>query len=261
MTASLPSEIQSIFERYRIAEYTVVDLDGQPITWPVRPRYTPGAPYIDVETPADHPKKAAVARDNTLVGLLFSEPKGSGVDGSPMVLVQGTADVHPGEPDPQRICVHVRPERVYMWPAGGIDDEPAIYGAHMEEVRSGHSEEPDRFHSVPVGGATAHDQRLTQIGARHTRGVLSLVSPDGFPFSARVPVEYDAHSGLVRLLAEAAGVPLQPGLACLTLHERGEELDWEHSFHVRGDLVEVGNGWALLPHRVFSGDELEALDA
>ena len=54
-----------------------------------------------------------------------------------------------------RIYIHVRPERVYVWPRGEIDREPRLFDAHMEEVRSGHSEEPERFHAAPHGGASA----------------------------------------------------------------------------------------------------------
>jgi hypothetical protein len=254
--------VQTVFERFRIAEYTVIDAHGQPITWPVTPRYSPGAPFIDVHAAKGHPKKADDARANSLVSLLFSEPKGSDVADPPMVLVQGSADV-PGSESHGRdpICVHVRPERVYVWAGGVIEDDPVVYGAHMEEVRSGHSEEPSRYHADPAGGMSRWDRRLSEIGSRHTSGVLSLVSPDGFPFSIRVPIALDPAQRWINVASAPAGTPLQPGLACLTVHERGEELDWEHSFHVRCDLLDSDHGWVLLPHKVFDGAELENLSS
>ena len=42
-----------------------------------------------------------------------------------------------------RLYVHVRPERVYVWPEGDPTREPELFDAHMEEVRSGHDEEPE----------------------------------------------------------------------------------------------------------------------
>jgi hypothetical protein len=48
--------------------------------------------------------------------------------------------------------------------------------------------------------------------------VLSIVSPDGFPFSIRTP--------------------------------------WQQNFQVRGDLVSTEEGWALIPRRLVGGFEL-----
>src|SRR4051794_16272441 len=93
MTATLPRELQEAFDRFVTTEYTTVDRRGQPITWPVTPYYSPGDPCIDVTTALGYPKKAHDARANPKVGLLFSDPTGSGVANPPQVLVQGTAKV------------------------------------------------------------------------------------------------------------------------------------------------------------------------
>src|SRR5690348_17028530 len=171
MTASLPAEVQAVFDRFITTELTTVNRAGQPITWPVTPYYSPGAPCIDVTTGLGYPKKANDARANPLVALLFSDPTGSGLDSPPMVLLQGSADVddrdletnreryfresleklpgtaklHPPEPLRRflswyytRIYIHVRPERVYVWQGGDVAQERELYDAHMEEVRSGH---------------------------------------------------------------------------------------------------------------------------
>jgi len=50
MTASLPQNVQQVFDRFITTEYTTVDDRGQPITWPVTPYYAPGAETIDVST-------------------------------------------------------------------------------------------------------------------------------------------------------------------------------------------------------------------
>ena len=175
MTASLPDDVQTVFDRFITTELTTVSRNGQPITWPVTPYYRPGDPCIDVTTGIGLPKKANDARANPLVAMLFSDPTGSGLSEPPMVLVQGTAEVDDRDleanraryeresvqklpamggvapPDPLRrfmawhyvrIYIHVRPERVYVWPDGDLAAEPTLYDAHMEEVRSGHSEEP-----------------------------------------------------------------------------------------------------------------------
>jgi hypothetical protein len=289
VTASLPQEVQAVFDRFITTELTTIDGHGQPITWPVTPYYTPASPCIDVSTGLGYPKKARDAEANPLVALLFSDPTGSGLDGPPMVLVQGSADVDAMDlaanreryaresaqklpataklmpPAPvrrmldwyfSRIYIHVRPERVYVWPRGDLSAEPALYGAHMEEVRSGHSEEPDRFHAAPGDRAAVWHPRLEELGSRYPRAVISMVSPDGFPFSVRAPVRCERDRGLVRIESELPGMPLQPGLACLTAHAHEETFRWQQNFQVRGDLMLVEGGWALVPRKLVSGFEL-----
>src|SRR5436305_8654643 len=232
MTTSLPHEVQAVFDRFITTELTTIDRRGQPITWPVTPYYSPGGPCIDLTTGLGYPKKANDARANPLVALLFSDPTGSGLGDPPTVLVQGTAEVDdhdleanrersaresleklPGirpltPPRPirrllgwyyTRIYIHVRPERVYVWPSGDVVAEPQLYGAHMEEVRSGHSEEPERFHAGPAGGASAWQPRLRELGATFPTAVLSFVSPDGFPFAVRLPVHVDEAARRIRI--------------------------------------------------------------
>ena len=47
MTASLPTDVQAVFDRFITTELTTVDRSGQPITWPVTPYYSPGEPGYD----------------------------------------------------------------------------------------------------------------------------------------------------------------------------------------------------------------------
>jgi Pyridoxamine 5'-phosphate oxidase len=286
MTSSLPPEAQSVFDRFITTELTTIDASGQPITWPVTPYYEPGDPCVSVTTGLGYPKKANDARANPLVSLLFSDPTGSGLSNAPMVLIQGAAEVDDRDLDANReryaresalklpaiskqmrplqrylnwyytrIYVHVRPERVYVWPHADAAAEPQLYDAHMEEVRSGHSEEQERFHADPAGGASAWDARIGELGARYRTAVLSIVCPDGFPFSIRVPVRVDEAARWIRIDGEPAGVPLQPGLACLTAHAHNDEFTWQQNFQVRGDLVFAEGGWALIPRRLVGGFE------
>src|SRR3954467_11012295 len=99
MTASLPAEVQSVFDRFITTEFTTVDGKGQPITWPVTPYYSAGGPCIEVTTGIGYPKKAEDARANPRVALLFSEPKGCGLENPAAVLVQGSARVDDADLD------------------------------------------------------------------------------------------------------------------------------------------------------------------
>jgi Pyridoxamine 5'-phosphate oxidase len=289
MTASLPDEIKRVFERFITCEYTTVDRRGQPISWPITPYYRSGDPCIDVSTGLGYPKKAKDARLNPKVALLFSDPTGSGVENAPQVLVQGTADVDDADLEANRerymresaaklpamtkmappkallrffdwyymrIYVHVRPERVYVWADGDATNEPQLFDAHMEEVRSGHDEEPAAEHAPTEGGEMVWDERMDELGSRYPQAVLSLVAPDGFPFSVRLPISVDRAAHRIRLGTGVLGLPVQPGLACLTAHDHHPKFLWQRSFQVRGDLVEEDGRWALIPHRLIGGFEL-----
>src|SRR5215211_7134347 len=186
MTSTLPQEVRDAFESFITCELTTVDAAKQPITWPVTPYYSQGGATIDVATGLGYPKKADDAQAHPSVSLLFSDRTGSGIESGLRVLVQGTATVddedlkanaeryirESGEKLPAtkkmsppkplrglfnfyyaRMYIKVRPERVFVWPDGDLSQQPAIHGAHLEEVRSGHTEEPPEEHGKPVGGS------------------------------------------------------------------------------------------------------------
>jgi hypothetical protein len=289
VTASLPESVQAVFDRFITTEYTTIDAVGKPITWPVTPYYRPGDPCIDVTTGLGYPKKANDARKNPKVALLFSDPTGCGITDPATVLVQGTADVDDRDLEANRvrydrecieklpavkemsppefmkkrlgwyytrIYVHVRPERVYIWHNGDMSTEPQLFDSHMEEVRSGHDEEPETDQAPPEGGALAWDGRLDELGNLHKTAVVSFVAPDGFPFAFRTPVKVDASNGVVWLEGNPLGVPLAPGLACLTAHDHDERFTYQRNFQLRGDLVNEQGRWALRPHKLVGGFEL-----
>jgi hypothetical protein len=289
VTATLPDTIQQAFESFVTTEFTTIDSRGQPITWPVTPYYQRGGECIDVTTGLGYPKKANDAAANPKVALLFSDPTGSGMREPGMVLVQGTASVDdadleenrvryqresaaklPGTAASQpprllqgwfgwyytRLYVKVRPERVYVWERGDWSVEPELLDSHMEEVRSGHDEEPDVDHPVHGQGQPVWDNRMESLGKLYDTAVLSMAAPDGFPFSVRVPVTVDKSARRVRIDEPPVGAPLQPGLACLTAHDHDADFTWQRNFHVRGDLVEDDDGWSIVPRKLVGGFEL-----
>ena len=226
MTASLPGELIEVFERSVTAEFVTIDGRGQPVVWPATPSYHAAEGCIDVARDAD---QLADSSANAHVALLFCDA--AGLDVAPMVLVQGTAQVDAD-------TVHVRPERIYVWPGADLDAEPALYDAHVDEVRSAHNEEPEVGHAAVEGGGVQWDERFDGLGD----GVLAFVGPDGFPFAVRVPVHADGTRGLIWIEADPVGAPIEPGLACLCAHDG--------RFHALGDLDEDEGRWVLRPHRV-----------
>jgi hypothetical protein len=289
MTSSLPPVVQQSFDRFVTCEFTTIDARKQPITWPVTPYYEPGGPTIDVTTGLGYPKKADDARRHPSVSLLFSDPTGSGIERPPQVLVQGTAEVdehdldanrerywresaeklpatrsmHPPKPIRgifnwyyTRIYVLVRPERVFVWPDGDVTGEPELHDAHLEEVRSGHTEEPPEDHGPASGGQVAWNEDIEQLGDRYPTAALGWLAPDGFPASVRVPVRADPSSHSIVLDAEPTGVPLLEGRACLTAHTHAPDFSWQRNFQVRGDLVKGNGAWRLIPRRLVGGFEM-----
>jgi len=289
MTATLPPEVQQVFDRFVTTEFTTVDGRGQPITWPLTPYYKPGDPCIDVTTGLGYPKKAKDARANPKVAMLFSDPTGSGLADAPQVLVQGIADVDDRDLDANReryrreieeklpglkndmppklfegmlswyltrIYIRVRPERIYVWPGSDVTAEPKLFDAHLEEVRSGHVEEPPDEHAGTEGGGVRWDDRMEELGARYPAATVSLVAPDGFPFSVRLPISLDREARRIRLGGAPVGVPWQPGLACVTAHDHDPDFKWQRNFQVRGDLVEQDGFWTVIPHKLVGGFEL-----
>ena len=221
--------------------------------------------------------------------MLFSDPTGSGLEGTPQVLVQGIAHVDDRDLDANRdrykreiaeklpgaasqmppkafdrllswyltrIYIHARPERIYVWADGEPAREPQLFDAHMEEVRSGHYEEPLDSHAPAQGGAAVWDDRIEELGANYPEAVVSLVAPDGFPFSVRLPVQVDSAARRVRLGGAPVGVPWQPGLACVVAHDHSPDFTWQRNFQVRGDLIEEDGSWAVVPRKLLGGFEL-----
>ncbi|MBM3666682.1 MAG: pyridoxamine 5'-phosphate oxidase family protein [Actinobacteria bacterium] len=289
MTSSLPAEAREAFSRFVTCEYTTVGARQQPITWPVTPYYSDGGPTIDVTTGLGYPKKADDAKRHPSVSLLFSDPTGSGLEQPAQVLVQGTAEVddvdlernadryfresaeklpatkkmHPPKPIRRmfgwyytRIYVYVRPERVLIWRHGDVGAEPEVHDAHMEEVRSGHSEEPPEEHGDPAPGATAWDERMDALGRDNDTAAVSWLGPDGFPLSTRLPIEVDPATREIRLTREPTGLPLTPGRSCLAVHRHAPDFTWQRNFQVRGNLERDARGWKLAPRKLVGGIEL-----
>jgi Pyridoxamine 5'-phosphate oxidase len=270
----VPAEVEEAFRRFVTAEFTTIDSHGRPITWPVVPFYSEGS--LAVTTALGMPRKAEHARRNPRVALLFSDATGAGIERPSMILVQGTAVVDdadldanrqryrddtaakptgPAQPPPARghdwyftrIYIHVEPERMYVWRDGDVGARPDVYG---DLSRAGAPEERSR------GGVLGPGRRIAEVGSRYETAVLSLVTPDGYPFSVRVPMTADRRGRSIAIDVEPTGAELHPGPVCVTAHDHDPELRWTRNFQVRGGLLRDEHGWVVLPHRLVGGFEL-----
>jgi hypothetical protein len=135
--------------------------------------------------------------------------------------------------------LHVRPERVYVWETD-TGEEPRLFDAHLEEVRSGRNEEPEIGHADPEGGEALWDDRLDRLD----QGVLACVGPDGFPFAVRLAVIGDRESAQLLFPRVPLGVPVEPGPGCVHCPDGAR---------VHGDLIPRAEGWTLVPYAVVAG--------
>jgi hypothetical protein len=287
VTGTLPQEVRDVFAGFVTTEFVTLNATGQPIVWPLTPYYSDGAPVIEVTTGVGYPKKAEDARRNPRVAMLFSDPTGSGIESGIRVLVQGAAEIDDADLGAnreryrresarklpatvemmppklieglfgwyfERLYIRVRPERIFVWRDGAT--EPEILDARLEEVRSGHSEEPAQPHPPPQRREPVWDARIEELGERHPTAALAWVAPDGFPLVARAGVRWQGGERRVEITDLDGGLPIEPGRACLTAHSHDPDFRWQENFQVRGDLLEAGQGWALSPHKLIGGFEL-----
>ena len=86
---SLPPEVRDVFKAFYTCEFTTVNSQGQPLTWPTEPYYNEPEGQIIVTSSISFPVKTYNARRYPKVSLLYSDPTGSKIDDAPAVLVQG----------------------------------------------------------------------------------------------------------------------------------------------------------------------------
>ncbi len=89
----LPSEVADVLRNFYTCEYTTMNRQGQPITWPAVTYFDEGAGNLVSAVSVAFPVKAYNARRHPKVSLLYSDPTGSRLEDPHAVLVQGDATV------------------------------------------------------------------------------------------------------------------------------------------------------------------------
>ena len=145
----LPPEVEAVFREFRTCEFTTVNRQGQPLTWPTEPFYDAPAGRLIVTSSIAFPVKAYNARRHPQVAVFFSDPTGAPLTEPPAVLVQGDATTSELVDDPpwsyamfkesilrqprtrsfvsnprarglftfqfQRLAIFVQPRRILVW--------------------------------------------------------------------------------------------------------------------------------------------------
>jgi hypothetical protein len=284
MTSTSPSTagvLHDVATAYRTCEFATTTRAGVPLAWPAVCLVAPDAGTITLTTSVALPRKALNIRRDPRVGLLFSDPTGTGRDDLPQVLVRGTAT-----------C----PEEIHTSPAGleeywlrlwerqpdAVDTSNALMRRLMdfyffrlvitltprEVVVRPPLVRPGARTAAPAAPARADDSAWAQAARRlpaYADGVLGTMAGTAaageLPDLHRVRVVPDERGRLLRLepadgeaLAASGPTRQVAGLAGnLMFHGHDERLSALRQFAVTGRIVADRDGWALRPERFVPG--------
>jgi len=275
-----PSELLPVFQKSITCEYASLTASGTPITFPVTPYM--GENTLDVSTGLTYPSKAERARRNPKVGLLYSDPVGSGLQNAPVVLVYGHAAVrdahlqtntdryvkyaHKNMPLPPfvlrrmtfyfaRIWVEVTPIKILWWENRDLDAAPKRWDAPAG-LDLPQSDPAPKGESLGRWKEAPQDWREGAAYAAEYLGVpvLTVVDDDGYPVPFRVKGAALVDEGFK--LEIGAGAPAKAaGKACLTFHSHPEVFTGQENIVFVGEMQEGGlfkverrpGDWSLPP--------------
>jgi hypothetical protein len=272
--AGWPEALRPLAEHFLTCEFSSLTLHGEPITYPVTPYPGQEGRTIDVSTGLTYPAKAERARRNPGVGLLFSNPLGSGMMRPPIALVMGLATVrdrdlqantdryvnasltrlagmYRGVPSLllqhqawyfARIWIQVTPLRVLWWPEGNLDAPPHSWKAPAGlEVPP--SDPPPAGKAPPSGAKAPADWHAGATAALRRYGppVLTVVDEEGFPAPVRVRQASLAPEGFRLDVPVGIPFPLQ-GPACLTFHTHSQTFTTQENTVFAGTVTRTGAG-------------------
>jgi hypothetical protein len=277
-----PQELRSPFERAITAEYASLSSSGTPVTVPVTPYVEPSRNTIDLSTGLTYPAKAERARRDPRVCLLFGDPVGRDVDGSPVVVVQGLATVRDSDLQANtdryvRLSLQKLPAATAAVPRSVLRRVPWYFARIWVEVTPLHmkwwrsrdlSEAPSQWDApegtaaplsdpAPVGKQPrpwlAPPASWRDTAERSLRSMelsdITTIDANGFPLC--VPVK---RAGLVDdgfLLELGVGAPeLHEGSACLTMHVHDEEFSGQENRTFVGSVEFARGHWRLKVERV-----------
>jgi hypothetical protein len=253
--AGWPEELLQVAKSYVTCEFATLTKKNTPITYPLTPYLGEDGRTVDVSTGVSYPAKAERVRRNPKVGMLFSNPVGSGVDNGTVVLVLGDATVRDGDlqagmdryvrlgirrfPEAYkgqprfllrrmqwyyaRIWIHATPLKVMWWPGGDTGREAQLWTAPEGTSAPPSDPAPSGAQPPPWAGQPADWREGAQYAvANMGPPVLTVVDPEsGYPVpfrTTRAELSPDGFS-----LDVPAGMPVRPeGSACLTFHSHPE---------------------------------------
>ena len=281
MAAQWPAALSEVVERSVTVELSTLTRAGRPVTAPTTPYRGADGATVDVSTGLSYPAKAERARRDPRVSLLFADPVGPGMEGAPVVLVQGLATVRDSDlqantdryaawssaklPETTkgrprfvlrrmgwyyaRIWIEVTPLHVRVWPGRALEEPPGEWHA-PEDTAAPLSDPAPPGAAPPPWIAPAHDWRplLAHALARLPLADVTVVADNGFPLC--LPTTGAALvDGGVSLRIGPGAPAFEPGPACLTVHGHDPLFRNQENHTVVGTLERAGEGWLLRVER------------
>ena len=265
MTQPMPPlgrEELAVVDNYRTCEFATLSRSGVPIAWPTSQLRGPDGTFV-ITTSIALPQKAYNIRRDPRVAMLFSEPTGSGVEGAPQLLVQGTATC----PDVIRTGVLELEEywrRLYeRQPAGRLYSANALSRRLFDwyymrlvitvtpTVWSTRAPLPPGRPTVTAGAPDGMAGDALRRLATFPSAVLGTRDAAGVPVLQRVRVTGPGDGSALTLSVPGDDVP--PGPASLLAHGHSEKLWNLRSVVVLGTLRRAASDWVFVPERVVAG--------
>ncbi|QMU77993.1 pyridoxamine 5'-phosphate oxidase [Streptacidiphilus sp. PB12-B1b] len=257
--AILDSAPLDVVDAYRTCEFVTLGRDGTPLAWPTAVRRREDGSLL-VTTSLAFAQKALNVRRDGRVGLLFSDPTGSGLEHAPQVFVSGTA-VCPdeilagpeGAEEYWRMLFERQPHsRAYVAAPGRwfmswyylrllITIEPDRVGVRPPLAELLDAPLPD---APPAEGQATESLLGAELLAGFPSAVLGARDVSGAPVLQRTRPRPTGEGYAVEV---AAGTEIVPGPAGLLVHRHDEQLNHMHNALVRGVLRSVGERWLFVP--------------
>jgi hypothetical protein len=270
--AGFPAPLLDWVERSFTCELATVTSTGQPLTHPLTPHASVDGRTIDLATGLAYPLKAERARNHKKVGILFSDPTGSGLASAPVVLVKGEATVRDRDLQANtdryvaisaakfstitrfiperyqragawyfaRIWIHVTPLEVLVFPRDG-SAACSIFRA-PERTHAAPSDPPPRKGGAQKGPAfdapPSFHEGLAYAVARLGDPVLTVVDEQGFPIPMRMQgVRLDGDA--LTFMRPSHRIAPFRGKACVTFHTHPERFTSQENLVFTGVASET----------------------
>lgn len=267
---NLPEEVVAVVHSFHTVEYASLTKAGLPITFPISPYVGEDGCTLDMQTGLAYTAKAQRARNQPKVGLLYSEPLGSGLHNPPVVLVYGQATVRDADLQANtdryvrltlerypnaygrfptfflskmmgwyfpRIWIEVTPMRVLWWPGGDLSRAPEMWRAPTGSEAPLSDPPPrgkglKRWDRPPAEWRSGAEYAVVSLG----KPVLTVVDDQGYPVPFRSRnVSLDSRGFRLELWSTRPA-PAR-GKACLTFHRH------DAGMSLQENMVFVGQVW------------------
>ena len=104
------------------------------------------------------------------------------------------------------------------------------------------------------------NKQLVACAQAYPTGVLTLVDADGYPFTVRCAVEFDAARGLMMLSGVGTLFEGMTGKACLLFHRHNPDLSGQHELLIKGDLAREDGRLVFRPSEFLTGSGRQDTD-